>query len=309
MIYFDKAKKAANDIYMCIRYPFLYPRNRFTGKHYNNWKLHQYHVDHYKEAIGFATMHIVMESDMSDEYSHVGRCTPIFKSEDGTTFRAIRKYGEDRICVYAGCKKIYTIKLKDITTCENYNLLRIVFSADSSAPSIYVVFSDDSPISNDRRLHFIKHVKNPWLMIKIKAADFLNDYVLQLFHCIPTSNEWYAMEGLTGWNKAFGRQLLKDMKKQLIKDHMLFKFRIVDIKEKYGTLRIYCGGATKEMHDLLYRYESLSSHTCIECGKPAKYISGGWICPYCEDCIGDRRIEATVDDDGCIHYIDEKEEE
>lgn len=23
--------------YLCIRFPFLYPRNRFTGKHYSNW--------------------------------------------------------------------------------------------------------------------------------------------------------------------------------------------------------------------------------------------------------------------------------
>ena len=27
------------NVYMCIKFPFLYPRNRFTGKHYNNWKI------------------------------------------------------------------------------------------------------------------------------------------------------------------------------------------------------------------------------------------------------------------------------
>ena len=25
--------------YMCIKYPFLYPRHRLTGFHYNNWKV------------------------------------------------------------------------------------------------------------------------------------------------------------------------------------------------------------------------------------------------------------------------------
>lgn len=25
--------------YMCLRFPFLYPRNRFSGKHYTNWKI------------------------------------------------------------------------------------------------------------------------------------------------------------------------------------------------------------------------------------------------------------------------------
>ena len=24
---------------LCIRFPFLYPRNRFTGLHYNNWRV------------------------------------------------------------------------------------------------------------------------------------------------------------------------------------------------------------------------------------------------------------------------------
>ena len=27
---------------LCIRFPFLYPRNRFTGLHYNNWRIKKY---------------------------------------------------------------------------------------------------------------------------------------------------------------------------------------------------------------------------------------------------------------------------
>ena len=37
--------------------------------------------------------------------------------------------------------------------------------------------------------------------------------------------------------------------------------------------------------DIIDKYEELSAHTCINCGKPAVYMSKGWICPYCEDCI------------------------
>ena len=34
---------------LCIRFPFLYPRNRFSGKHYNNWKLQiKQHAAHEK---------------------------------------------------------------------------------------------------------------------------------------------------------------------------------------------------------------------------------------------------------------------
>ena len=38
-------KKILNSIILCIRFPFLYPRNRFTGKHYNNWKIQKQMTD------------------------------------------------------------------------------------------------------------------------------------------------------------------------------------------------------------------------------------------------------------------------
>lgn len=34
---------------MCIRYPFLYPRNRFTGYYYNNWTILKWMTKYYKE--------------------------------------------------------------------------------------------------------------------------------------------------------------------------------------------------------------------------------------------------------------------
>ena len=33
---------------LCIRFPFLYPRNRWTGKHYNNWKINDRRGELYK---------------------------------------------------------------------------------------------------------------------------------------------------------------------------------------------------------------------------------------------------------------------
>ena len=37
-----KIVKPIKSTFLCLRYPFLYPRNRFTGKHYNNWKIYEY---------------------------------------------------------------------------------------------------------------------------------------------------------------------------------------------------------------------------------------------------------------------------
>lgn len=93
-----------------------------------------------------------------------------------------------------------------------------------------------------------------------------------------------------GWRKAFGKQLSKDLKEALKKDGMLKKSRFFsDIKEKYGTLRLYTCGEGENTHKVIRHYESLSMCYCIICGKPARYCTQGWIEYLCEDCF--RKIE------------------
>lgn len=46
---------------LCLRFPFLYPRNRFTGKHYTNWKIVDKQRDLYEEY------HVVRYEDKSAE--------------------------------------------------------------------------------------------------------------------------------------------------------------------------------------------------------------------------------------------------
>lgn len=40
--------RALHASYLCLRFPFLYPRNRFTGLHHNNWKLNNRMSGFYK---------------------------------------------------------------------------------------------------------------------------------------------------------------------------------------------------------------------------------------------------------------------
>ena len=72
----------------------------------------------------------------------------------------------------------------------------------------------------------------------------------------------------------------------------------MQIKEKYGTLRLYHEGIPEKIYDEIEeweaKYDKLSEKTCIHCGKPAKYMSIGWISPWCEDCakeIGDTIVK------------------
>ena len=90
-----------------------------------------------------------------------------------------------------------------------------------------------------------------------------------------------------GWRIAFGDQMVEELNQELVKGGFVNDYRITQIKEKYGGLRWYDNGNTKEGYNIINKYESLSQRTCICCGKPAKYITLGWISPFCEDCIKD----------------------
>ena len=164
-----------------------------------------------------------------------------------------------------------------------------------------------------------------------------------------------------GWRLAFGDQMVEEIDQELRKYNYVDKYRITQIKEKYGSLRWYDNGSPRgklsdtyeivevkcgehfpwdtekvliydhsehylpiigldedlnlseeelayrkeynkdsiqvyraydllekcQIPDIIIKYELLSEKTCIDCGKPAKYMTLGWISPYCEDCIKD----------------------
>lgn len=94
-----------------------------------------------------------------------------------------------------------------------------------------------------------------------------------------------------GWRKAFGKQLSDEIKKAGKESRKRLGYRswkklfqVEQIKEKYGELRMYVS-TTKEIQQVLDKYELLSIGYCFNCGKPARYRSRGWIEYYCKDCM------------------------
>jgi hypothetical protein len=64
------------------------------------------------------------------------------------------------------------------------------------------------------------------------------------------------------------------------------------------------------MYQLLLQYEDISYHTCIDCGKPATKLSGGYILPFCDDCFAkkyDHYVDpmAVIDENGRWKYVDD----
>lgn len=61
------------------------------------------------------------------------------------------------------------------------------------------------------------------------------------------------------------------------------------VKEKFGTLRIYYHGGDEYISGLVDMAQSISSVTCEQCGAPGESRDGGWIRTLCEMCNNRKR--------------------
>lgn len=65
---------------------------------------------------------------------------------------------------------------------------------------------------------------------------------------------------------------------------------IHQIKEKYGGLRFYVGGASNTVLDLIDWAERKSYEICERCGELGKPNKTGWITTLCEKCREHRKM-------------------
>jgi hypothetical protein len=62
---------------------------------------------------------------------------------------------------------------------------------------------------------------------------------------------------------------------------------ILQIKEKFGTLRIYLSSESDEISNIVERYELFSSHICELCGEfwtAKERVNHGWWKTLCQKC-------------------------
>jgi hypothetical protein len=59
---------------------------------------------------------------------------------------------------------------------------------------------------------------------------------------------------------------------------------ILQVKEKFGTLRIYTMGGDEEFEKFVDLAERLSEITCEQCGARGKIRPGGWLKTLCDPC-------------------------
>lgn len=128
-------------------------------------------------------------------------------------------------------------------------------------------------------------IKNYFFCKKYPFWSFKNCYSKK----IDYSTTWYASIPF-GWRKAFGKQLSEEIKKvgkEYLKNNKGKKWDDIisfsGIKEKYGELRLDAS-SINQISKVFEKYELMSIGYCISCGKPARYMTKGWIEYYCKDC-------------------------
>jgi hypothetical protein len=57
---------------------------------------------------------------------------------------------------------------------------------------------------------------------------------------------------------------------------------LVQVKEKFGTLRFYYDGGTMEIDNYVTFAESLTHRTCEVCGSPGVFRNDGWVRVLCD---------------------------
>ena len=280
---FKKIGRVIYSTLLCIKYPFLYPRNRWTDKHYNCWKIIEYHRENYGKAYHLISLQITDKEVNSEEQ------TEYYKFLDTKKETYLRTdYSGDELVIYLGKNKgtiekiIKKIKLGS----------KIYDSSWVSGKNVLVLkVNSVEELKEDYNGGFncLRLTINQILAFKIKILDWIEKYPLQIIHFPTYYTELDSMD--KGWREAFGMNFCKDLRKALIRTggyKLLFGFRILQIKEKYGRLEVYCIGYNDEINKVISKYSKLSEKICIRCGKPATWISKGWISPYCDNCVPDK---------------------
>lgn len=108
----------------------------------------------------------------------------------------------------------------------------------------------------------------------------------------------YYDDVLEGWRELF-MTACKQVKARLEEIGGLDTYRITQVKEKFGTLRVYdnildIGDGEAGVSNIWYRVERDSAKICVECGKPAELTSVGWISPYCTECADRHSADGMI---------------
>lgn len=296
--------------WMCIKYPFLYPRNRWDDKYHANVLSNKlYELNKQSSMLVVVSISLERNTDDSNQKYH------LYGKYDKNNFEAYltnssKDSGYDTLNM---CNKNGIIKHnlnEQIGRPDKFEVLGISVDEHLKSPyiKVHVKLKDETDTTNYGFPYYnTRLITDAKIHKKYKFWNWVDKNILDNIFIFPKYTEWDALKKYYGWYKTFGKDLLKELRKQLVKDKLLYKFRIRDIKEKWGVLEIYTNYRTEGVYQILDKYRSLSRKTCIYCGKPATYCTKGWIRYICEDCLN--KLERKPNVKPIISKFDENDYE
>lgn len=276
---FKKIKAIIKSTILCIRFPFLYPRNRWDDEHHTNLLLN---LSSKLRKKAQQEIQIVVRLDKTGER--------YYDKIDFFDYKVRLDKTNEKLTIKNKLDSL-EIDLPGIIWKSNtFEILgvKLDFAWVSGNPVVVVYVTPMDP-EDKTNYGFGGRCKSlvisKWYNFWYKVVDWIDEKVLDKIFFLPSYTELDAMDA--GWRKAFGIQMCKEIKAELKKHKFLYKYRIVQIKEKWGYLHWYDGGTPKDskIYDIIRKYEQISAKTCVVCGKPATKMSTGWISPYCDDCV------------------------
>ena len=70
----------------------------------------------------------------------------------------------------------------------------------------------------------------------------------------------------------------------IVEKESIDDFRVTQVKEKFGTLRVYTNWSTDPIDKIVQEMEKTCETVCEECGEPGKFYTDGWMRVRCETC-------------------------
>lgn len=103
-----------------------------------------------------------------------------------------------------------------------------------------------------------------------------------------------------GWRENFGIELCDEILQVLKKYNMVNDYRIFQIKEKFGELRIYGNWGNEELDEVIKKYTDYSRIVCYRCGERAVFYDlYKTMCPICHNCAE----ELDKQDHLCVDFL------
>lgn len=135
-------------------------------------------------------------------------------------------------------------------------------------------------LTNIQRQQLIN--KYPYLQVRnVWTGDIIDTHEIAGEYSLPEG--WFRLFLLT----------CNEIYPILCQHNFLHEFYFLDIKEKYGTMRIYTSGAPEQVLNIIDLNSAFSEYVCQRCGSRATLQTTDWIASYCDHCsetIHDKKV-------------------